>query len=294
MSHRVLLLVAVLSSAAAAADHSAGERLYRTHCADCHGASGAGDGADAPLFAKRPRDLRTGFIANYTTSHLAERILDGRALPLAFDLPALKARAKEVESVAVYMARLPDIDWRRASEGEWVYTQRCEICHGLYGEAAGSPPPGVRRPRDLSDPAFQSSISDDDLQIAVGHGRAGMPGLVPRLKDGEVRDVAAYVRLFSPGFKTYTQYCANCHGADGRGVGSFGDAMALPTIAFDRDYFRRANGESLRAQIWHMVDEHAPSMPHFREKLGDEQARQIVEYLRTLESSPTAKPGAAG
>lgn len=294
MSFRILLLLAVLSSAAAAAADSAGERLYRTQCAVCHGASGAGDGSDAALFAKRPRDLRTGFLANYTTSDLARRILDGRALPLAFDLPSLKARAKEVESVAVYMTRLPDIDWRRVSEGEWVYTQRCELCHGFYGEPVESPPPGVRKPRDLSDPAFQSSIGDDDLRIAVGHGRAGMPGLVPRLKDSEVHDVVAYVRLFSPGFKTYTQYCANCHGADGRGVGSFGDAQALPTIVFDRDYLRRADGERLRAEIWHMLDEHAPSMPHFRGKLSDEQARKIVEYLRTLESLPTAKPGTAG
>jgi mono/diheme cytochrome c family protein len=279
----VLAFSWVTSAAAASSD---GLQLYRTHCAGCHGRSGAGNGPDAKLFSPAPRDLRTGFLGKYTTEDLAHRVLDGRALQLAFDLPALKARAKEAESVAVYLTKLPDVDWSRVDAGEAVYARRCEDCHNRYGEPVQAPPPGVRQPRDLSDPDFQRSISDDELMVTVGHGREGMPGLVPRLTDSEARQVVSYVRLLSPGHKTYTQYCANCHGADGRGAGSFGEARTLPTIAFDREYFRRASGDGVRDQVWHMLAQHGPSMPHFRETLSNEQARSIAEYLRTLEVSP--------
>jgi mono/diheme cytochrome c family protein len=288
---RLASIVLLLSIATAAAASPAGERLYLTSCAPCHGRSGAGDGPDAKLFASRPRDLRQGFLGSYTTADLVRRVLDGRALQLAFDLPALRARAKEVESVVAYMRRLPDVDWPRVEGGEWIYTRRCEDCHGRYGEPVEAPPAGVRKPRDLSDPAWQRSTSDQDLDMAVRHGRDGMPGLVPRLSDTEARQVALYVRLLSPGHVTYTQYCANCHGADGRGVGSFGEAMPLPTIVFDRDYFQRSDPERVRAKVWHMLEEHAPSMPHFRATLGEKEARAIIEYLRTLESSPAKGAG---
>jgi mono/diheme cytochrome c family protein len=287
IAHRssLLSLVVLLSFATAAAASPNGERLYLSHCASCHGKNAAGNGPDAKLFATKPRDLRQGFLGSYTTSELARRVLDGRGLQLAFDLPALKARAKEVESLVVYMRRLPEVDWPQVEEGEWVYTRRCEDCHGRYGEPGEELPPGVRKPRDLSDPAFQRSTSEAELEIAVSHGRDGMPGLVPRLGEGEARLVALYVRHLSPGHETYSQYCANCHGADGRGVGSFGEAMPLPTIAFDRDYFRRSDGERVRAEAWHMLEEHQPSMPHLREALSEDEARSIIEHLRTLEKA---------
>lgn len=288
IARRFLLAAFVLSlllpSAAAVAAEADGERLYLTHCASCHGESGGGDGPDAKLFAAKPRDLREGFLDAYTTDDLVHRVREGRGLPLAFDLPALKARAKEVESLVAYMRRLPEIDWRRVDEGEWVYTRRCEDCHGRYGAPLDDRPAGVRKPRDLGAADFQRSTSEGDLEVAVRHGRDGMPGLVPRIDEEQARQVALYVRLLSPGYQTYTQYCANCHGADGRGVGSFGEEVPLPTTVFDRDYFARMDPERLRARAWHMLDEHQPSMPHFRKTLSVEQVRAIIEYLRKTEA----------
>ena len=36
---------------------AAGQKLYATHCASCHGAQGAGDGVQAPKFTPRPSNL---------------------------------------------------------------------------------------------------------------------------------------------------------------------------------------------------------------------------------------------
>jgi mono/diheme cytochrome c family protein len=287
-----VLLLAALATAATAApvESGKGERLYRTQCAPCHGEGGRGDGPDAALFSAKPRDLGGDFLARYTTGDLVRRVREGRALQLIFHLPSLQARAKEVESLVVHLQRLPEVDWRAVEDGEWIYTQRCEDCHGRYGEARRSPPPGVRPPRNLGDPAFQRSTDDAALLLSARHGRDGMPGLVPRLSDEEARVVTRYVRLLSDGYRTYTQYCAHCHGADGRGVGSFAEAERLPTTIFDRAYFRRTDPERVRAKVWHMLDEHQPSMPHFAETLDEEEVRSIIEVLRRLGSPVPTRP----
>lgn len=261
-----------------------GERLYLLHCAACHGRSGRGDGPSASIFTVHPRDLREGFLGKYPADALVRRILDGRALPLALDPAALKARARDVETLVAYMQRLPDVDWRKAQEGEALYTQRCESCHGRFGHPPEKLPEGVRKPDDLSDAGFQRSLDDEELLVAARHGREGMPALIPRLGEDDARVVLRYVRLLSPGFETYSQYCANCHGEDGRPAGSFAESsLRLPAAAFDRAYFENADREDLRAKVWHMAAEHEPSMPHFRETISEAEAHSIIEYLKKTE-----------
>jgi mono/diheme cytochrome c family protein len=141
-------------------------------------------------------------------------------------------------------------------------------------------PPGIRRPRDLGDAAFQRGTNDTDMMVAVRHGREGMPALTPRLSEEQARQVTAFVRLLSPGYVTYAAYCAACHGDHGIGTGSFAEFYAAPTVIFDRAYFARHDPEALRASAWHMVQQHRPSMPHFRGTLSEAQARAIGEYLK--------------
>ncbi len=262
-----------------------GRRLYLRYCASCHGESGNGDGPDAPYFVAPPRNLREGFLRLYPTADLVRRVRDGRSLELALDLPALKARAGEVEAIVVYLRRLPTIDWRPVDRGWGIYIDSCEACHGPYGRPPQTGAPGVRTPRDLSDPTFQSSTSDKDLLTVVRHGRAQMPVLVPRISESEGADVITFVRLLSPGFELYSRNCAACHGDDGHGVGPI-ESMQVPTIVFDRAYFAKQDPEELRAKIWHMIDEHKPAMPHYRSDLTEDQARAIVEYLKQTEPKP--------
>ncbi|HVO25868.1 MAG TPA: c-type cytochrome [Candidatus Margulisiibacteriota bacterium] len=257
-----------------------GRRLYREYCSSCHGISGKGNGEDAALFAAPPRNLREGFLTKYSTDELVRRVREGRPLELALDLPALRVRALEVEELAAYMRRLPGIDWERAAAGEDQYAERCAACHGPGGRPGPTLPAGVRRPRDLSDPKYQSSVSDAELTRAVQHGREGMPALTPRVSDAEARELTVYVRLFSPGFELYASYCAACHGDDGRGNGNLAEEIRRPAVVFDREYFQHMDPEKLRANVWHMVRDEKPMMPHFRVLLTEAQARAIVEYLQ--------------
>ena len=283
----VLVCLALVPAATAfAAD---GRKLYLQHCAPCHGASGRGDGPDAAWFAPPPRNLFDGVLTQSSTADLVRRIRDGRALTL--DVPAMRARAADVETLVVYLQRLPDIDWRTADAGAVIYIARCEPCHGATGHPGGSLPPGVRTPRDLSDPAFQRSVSDADLSVDVRHGRAAMPALTPRLSAAESEQVTVFVRLLSPGFATYSQYCAGCHGDHGIPAGSFAESIPAPTVVFDRAYFAHNDPEALRSKVWHMLDEHQPSMPHLRTAISEAQAQAIVGYLkREAARTPSTTP----
>ena len=279
----VLISLTVALTQSATAAHAAGpdgERLYLMYCASCHGISGKGDGPDAAIFSESPRNLRTGFLNKYGTGTLVQRVRDGRALPLELDIPALRARAKEVEALVAYLQRMPSVDWPRAIDGRDVYAHRCAVCHGTHGQPGKTLPAGVRKPRDLSDPAVQRSLDEKELITLVRHGREGMPALTPRVPEADAAPLAAFVRLLSPGFTLYDRYCVNCHGVDGRPVGSIGEVMRLPKVVFDRGFFLRRDAEQLRAEAWHMAAEQKPRMPHYRWTLDEDQATSIVEFLK--------------
>jgi len=279
----LLALLASLALVPRTASATDGKALYDRHCASCHGRDGRGDGPDAGLSVTPPRNLRSGFLAKYSTDDLVKRIRSGAPLVLALDVPALRDRATEVEALATHLERLPAVDWRLVERGQELFVDRCEICHGQNGQPGrGSyPPPGVHAPRDLTDPAFQKDLQDAQVTSAIRDGHHGMPALTPRVPERDLPALAAYVRLLSPGYVLYDRYCAACHGDDGRGTGTFAEATMRPSAIFDRAYFRRHDPEQVRARIWHMLDTQRPTMPHLGRTLSEQQARAIVAYLKS-------------
>ncbi len=285
----VSILVAAPLGAVARAESPSGEVLYRRSCASCHGPAGRGDGPLASVFARRPRDLYDGVLTQVPPAQLAERLSGQGAAPLKVDVEPLQMRARDTEAMVAFLKRLSEVDWRAWDAGEAIFSARCASCHGPFGHPGGAAlPPGVRPPRDLSSLQYQQATSAGELIVAVRHGRAGMPALTPRVSEASARDVAAFVRLLSPGYATYTQYCASCHGEHGVGRGSFGESYAVPTVIFDRAYFARSDPEALRRDVWHMLRDHEPSMPHVNPPLSAAELERIVTYLN--QAAPTPRP----
>ncbi len=276
----VVLAFAGGRPAAAGAADLDGQALYVRDCQRCHGVTGRGDGADSEMLATPPRDLQSGFLQRYSVEELVRRIRNGVPLQLALDRSALEARAAEVEALAAHLERLPGVNWRLVEEGQAVYLDRCELCHGPTGRPELVLPSGARSARDLSDPAVNREITEARLTELVRHGWRGMPALDPNMNAREIPALLAFVRLLSPGYALYDRYCAGCHGDDGRGTGSFAEEAERPTVQFDRDYFRHRDPEQVRAAIWHMVATTRPAMPHFRHKLSADEARAVVLYLK--------------
>jgi mono/diheme cytochrome c family protein len=115
---------------------------------------------------------------------------------------------------------------------------------------------------------------------AIRHGRSAMPA-IPRLRDeGKARQLVPFVRILTPGFRTYSSYCAPCHGDDGRGGGVLASGENAPTVVFDQRWAAALSEEDLRRRVAHMLNEHRPVMPHFRGRLSDEELRAVVRHLK--------------
>jgi mono/diheme cytochrome c family protein len=85
--------------------------------------------------------------------------------------------------------------------GKSVYLHYCQTCHGESGAGDGFNAFNLDpKPRDLSDPAFQKSKHDADLEDAVrrGGGGVGLSPLMPpwghTLSDQQVAEVVLYLR----------------------------------------------------------------------------------------------------
>jgi mono/diheme cytochrome c family protein len=85
--------------------------------------------------------------------------------------------------------------------GRHVFRHYCQTCHGETGAGDGFNAYNLDpRPRDLSDPSFQSKKSDADLADAVRRGGSGV-GLSPlmppwgrTLSAQEIDQVVLYIR----------------------------------------------------------------------------------------------------
>ncbi len=242
---------------------------------------GLGNGPNAALFSAKPRNLHEGFLDKYETSELVRRVLDGRKVRIDLDQHALRRHAARTDAVIAHMQRLPSLDWRRLMPAWATYVFRCQSCHGQFGRPEKARE-GVKQPRDFSSASFQSAMTDNDLLMAIVHGRSGMPATLPRLSPDEAMALLYFLRQLSPGFEIYTQYCAACHSDNGGGV-DFGGADFEPLVAFDEAYFESTPPSELREAVWHMLAMQSPSMPHFRRVLSESDATAIVEFLKARE-----------
>jgi len=288
---RVAVAWLALQSAAGAAEPPGtetaaaldGSALYARSCAPCHGADRRGDGPEATSFRPPPPPLTAASLADRSDDALVARVRDGTPLVLAPGAAPLERRLGRLEELTTYLERLPDVDWRRVDEGRAIYDARCAACHGPFGRPldASALPPGVQRPpRDLRDPELQRAQSDTELIVAMQHGRSAMPA-IPGLRDpGQADAVVVFIRLLSPGFETYSIYCAACHGDDGRGDGVLAQGANRPGKAFDRAWRAAKDPEQLRIDVAHMTAAHGVTMPHLRGRVSDDELRAIVRWLK--------------
>ena len=90
-----------------------------------------------------------------------------------------------------------------ADSAKTSYTTFCVKCHGEGGKGDGAAAAPLKtKPRDFTDCARMSKISDDTLfkVIKEGGAAAGLSPDMPAWKDGfedpEIKDLVAYVRTF--------------------------------------------------------------------------------------------------
>ena len=76
-----------------------------------------------------------------------------------------------------------------------VWQKSCTACHGPAGKGDGPSPMGSR-PRDLSDSAWQATVSDGQLAQSIRNGKGGMPAF--QLPDSTIAGLVRLVRFLDP------------------------------------------------------------------------------------------------
>jgi mono/diheme cytochrome c family protein len=81
---------------------------------------------------------------------------------------------------------------QRAAAALWG--MRCASCHGASGQGDGAGrPPGAALP-DMTQAAYQSSRSDDQLHAVIKNGRGMMPAFGDQLSDVGITALVEHVR----------------------------------------------------------------------------------------------------
>jgi cytochrome c oxidase cbb3-type subunit 3 len=173
--------------AADAQAHAMGERLFLTHCAQCHGSDAGG--------AKGFPSLRdSDWLYGGEPQAIKDSITNGRngiMPPFAAVLDA-----EGVKNVASYVRSLSGLpaDGLRAQLGKPLFAQNCAACHGLDGkgnQAVGAP--------NLTDQIWLYGSSEATIieTISKGRGTASavsrMPSHKEDLDEGKIHLLTAYV-----------------------------------------------------------------------------------------------------
>ena len=82
-----------------------------------------------------------------------------------------------------------------SEDGEKIYQQQCQVCHGTKGKGDG-PVAGALKPppADFTNAQLMDSLTNEDLLEAISKGMGSMPGFAGVLKPEDVAAVIEYIR----------------------------------------------------------------------------------------------------
>jgi len=218
--------------AVAAAQRSAapgpGRDVYQTHCADCHGSAGKGDGGASHLLFPRPRD--------FTAGRFKIRSTESGSIPTDDDLDRSVRKGLYGTSMPGWETLLPDDQIRAAvqyvksfsprfdterpqpiaelaqipsspesiARGANVYARlQCGKCHGTDGRGTGAVTTSFEddwqqpiQATDLTEPwTFHGGATARDVNMRFRAGMSGtpMPSFKDAASDDEMWDLANFV-----------------------------------------------------------------------------------------------------
>jgi mono/diheme cytochrome c family protein len=91
-------------------------------------------------------------------------------------------------------------DVRSGHEGETIFQMRCFVCHGREGKGNGPASAGLGATvRDLTNPSWQDSTSDEAIRSVIRNGGQAVGGsvaMVPNrdLSDAQIQSLVIYIR----------------------------------------------------------------------------------------------------
>jgi cytochrome c oxidase cbb3-type subunit 3 len=178
---------------------SAGAAVFRAHCSQCHGAGAAGVQASGFPNLRDDDWLWGGTIEDIylTITHGIRNETDPDARWSQMPAFGEQLAPEEIEGLVQYVRMISGQphDAALAAASEDLYLDNCASCHGDDGEgnqALGAP--------TLNDAIWLYGGSEDAIRHTITYSRWGvMPAFSARLREAEIRAVAAYVHQLGGG-----------------------------------------------------------------------------------------------
>ena len=165
--------------------------------------------------------------------------------------------------------------------GKRLFATYCTTCHGSDARGATGFP-------NLRDSEWLYGGDPKSIETTILNGRSGaMPAWGAVLSKADIFNTAEYVRTLSglsadpeiaaQGHKIFGQYCAACHGADGKG----NRLLGAPDLSNDI-WLYGGSQETIIASITHGRNGHMP--PH-KEFLGQAKVHLLAAYIYSLSAN---------
>lgn len=246
------------SEAAAGVSH--GARLYRVHCAACHGENGDGQGIAAAFLHPRPRNLRLGPYKLVSTSN---------NVPMKDDLALVLQRGMPGSSMPSW-AHLSEAD--RAALIDEVIRLRGAGARDAYIAI-------LREDEELSDeelkaPEIAAEIDEYVASCTVPGDTTVVPEFPPESADRVAHGKEVYAK-FS---------CISCHGTTGKGDGveKMFDDDKRPTAPRDFTLGIFKGGDDT-ASLYRRIAYGMPGTPMpSSSAMTAEEMTDLVYYIRSL------------
>jgi mono/diheme cytochrome c family protein len=197
--------------------------------------------------------------------------------------------------------------------GKQIYNAFCIYCHGMDGSGTGPAANLSGVPTgDLSNKAYMSQLSDQELMDRVAYGEEKypylqMPGWQTNLNDDQIKAITAYVRtlamdkgpLKGPGPKErmqrfkddplergrifYLRYCSSCHGKQGNGDGWMAaKALSKPVALTTPEVLPKLSYDKVKIYITDINRWDKSYMPVFEPAEILDKLEDILAYVKTL------------
>lgn len=180
-----------------------GSHLYRAYCLVCHGIDGKSVGPVARNLNLQPADLSSEQYQVRKVEDLAV-IIAGYRRQEASDMPnwGMVLSQTDLLDIAAYLSKITQKDLRFRGDtrrGRAIFKRACVACHGKIGTGEGLLAHLFRiSMMDFTKSENMQKISDEDLLNMIRDGKGDyMPSWQGILSDGEIADVASYVRMLA-------------------------------------------------------------------------------------------------
>jgi mono/diheme cytochrome c family protein len=168
-------------------DPEAGKKVYSENCAACHGITGMGDGERVGSLPADPSPLGLG---NYSGKSIPviwfQTITQGKIDKLmpGYGSSLSDRQRWDVVAFLFSIGSTPE----QLADGEQVFLDHCQSCHGDEAAAGSSKAP-------VFTDAILLQRSLEEIVQAIAQGKGSMPAMADTLTEDQMLDTAKYLRF---------------------------------------------------------------------------------------------------